>query len=133
MSTKNRKSSNPAKTLIAAKKPGTAKSRKTSTLPVSTDASTEASGLVKVHDMTGWACVSLPTAVHDILGEEEYRSLLTALEGHFMTMIIRGPNDIIYLDMPFMVFGADSASASSQSEVTPPAQAKPTRKKASRN
>ena len=133
MSTKNRNPSSPAKAPIAAKKLETSKSRKTPTLPVSTDASAEGSGLVRVHDLTGWACVSLPTAVHDILGEEEYRSLLTALEGHIMTMIIRGPNDIIYLDMPLMVFGSNSALASSQSEVPPPAQAKPTRKKASRD
>ncbi len=53
--------------------------------------------LVRIHDLTGFVAVSIPPELRQILGEEEYDSHIKEVETYEMTLIIRVPNDVIYL------------------------------------
>jgi hypothetical protein len=111
MSTKNRKSSTPAKT--------TAPVLKTSTSTGPTDkpdpanvaaASAVDTPLVRIHDVTGQAVLYFPKAMRDILGKEGYESARAAVEASLMTIILRGPNDVICVELPLYVIDADKIS-----------------------
>lgn len=53
--------------------------------------------LARIHDLTGFAAVSIPPELRQILGEEEYENHIKQIESYEMVMIIRVPNDVVYL------------------------------------
>lgn len=53
--------------------------------------------LARIHDLTSYAAVSIPPELRQILGEEEYESHIKRIENHEIVMIIRVPNDVVYL------------------------------------
>jgi len=53
--------------------------------------------LARIHDLTGFVAVSIPPELRQILGEEEYDSHIKEIETYEMTLIIRVPNDVVYL------------------------------------
>lgn len=57
---------------------------------------------VLVHDLIGSAVIALPLELKAIVGDEAFKDLLAELENHVMTVIIRRPGHIIYVDAQFM-------------------------------
>lgn len=53
--------------------------------------------LARIHDLTSFTAVSIPHELRQILGEEEYESHIKQIENLEMVMIIRVPNDVVYL------------------------------------
>ncbi len=53
--------------------------------------------LARIHDLTSFAAVSIPHELRQILGEEEYERHIKEIENHELVMIIRVPNDVVYL------------------------------------
>ena len=53
--------------------------------------------LARIHDLTSFAAVSIPPELRQILGEEEYENQIKQIENYEMVMIIRVPNDVVYL------------------------------------
>lgn len=83
--------------------------------------------------MLGTVVLLLPQALRDLLGEEAYRDCVDAAQNHAMTLIVRSPDDVIYVDLPVFVIDGKSSTESSQPAVKPSANAKPAAKKAGRN
>lgn len=73
-----------------------ATSKRNSSKPSQTPAADQ-SRLARIHDLTSYAAVSIPPELRQILGEEEYESHIKQIESHEMVMIIRVPNDVVYL------------------------------------
>lgn len=133
MSTKSRKRSKPAKSTVPSSKPSTTPSRKT--LPSTDSPSSPAAkpSLVRMHDLSSGACIFLPVALRDILGEEDYQTSVTALESQTLTLIVRGSDDVIYVELSVTVLDDARTSSSTSLLTTAPVKTKPARKKAGRS
>ena len=51
-----------------------------------------------VHDLVGGAMVALPRELKEIVGDEAFKDILADFANHVMTVIIRRPGHIIYIN-----------------------------------
>ena len=66
-----------------------------------------------VHDLVGGAVIALPVELKEIVGDEAFKDILADFANHVMTVIIRRPGHIIYIDA---ILNAQELSADRQSE-----------------
>jgi hypothetical protein len=100
--------------------------------------STEAN-LVRIHDLTGACLMSIPPELRVLLGDEAYESYMSQLKQVEVTLIIRSPHDVVYIEMPILTLKARPDSMQIQAAVNaliepgsePKSQAKPATKRSS--
>lgn len=51
-----------------------------------------------VHDLVGGAVIALPVELKEIVGDEAFKEILADFANHVMTVIIRRPGHIIYIN-----------------------------------
>ena len=66
-----------------------------------------------VHDLVGGAVIALPVELKEIVGDEAFKDILADFANHVMTVIIRRPGHIIYIDA---ILNAQELSAGRQPE-----------------
>ena len=57
----------------------------------------------RVHDLSGIVCLGLSAELRTIFDEEAIQEIVSDLESRVMTVIIRRPSDIAYLDLQVVV------------------------------
>ena len=82
---------------------------------------------VRVHDLSGIVCVGLSAELHTIFGDEDYQESVSALESKEMTVIIRGPGDIVYIHLQLVT--RDLGGTVSQASKPPKSSARQSRSK----
>lgn len=60
--------------------------------------------LVRIHDLTSFAIFSLPEALRQIFGDEWYDHQVRELQDTELVLVLRGPQDVLYLRMPLLTF-----------------------------
>ena len=70
----------------------------------------------RVHDLTGIVCLGLSAELRTIFDEEAIQKIVSDLESRVMTVIIRRPGDIAYLDLQVVTcdLGGPKSKASKQ-------------------
>ena len=71
----------------------------------------------RVHDLSGIVCLGLSAELRTIFDEEAIQEIVSDLESRVMTVIIRRPGDIAYLDLQVVVtreLGDPKSKASKQ-------------------
>ena len=59
---------------------------------------------VRIHDLTSFAIFSLPEAARQIFGDEWYDRQVRELRDTELVLVLRGPQDVVYLRMPLLTF-----------------------------
>ena len=70
----------------------------------------------RVHDLSGIVCLGLSAELRTIFDEEAIQEIVSDLESRVMTVIIRRPGDIAYLDLHVVTcdLGGPKSKASKQ-------------------
>jgi hypothetical protein len=106
--------------------------------PAAAPASTEAN-LVRIHDLRGTCLMSIPPELRALLGDKAYESYMSELEQVEVTLIIRTPHNVVYIEMPIVTLKARpdpmqiqaAVNAQIQPGSEPKSQAKPAAKRSS--
>lgn len=84
--------------------------------------------LSRLHDLTGLVLVSLPTELQGIIGEEAHQRCIADIQGCEMVLIVREPNDVVYIRLPLVVLSPPptgiALSADGRLNFIPPAKSK---------
>ena len=83
---------------------------------------------VRVHDLSGIVFVGLSAELHAIFDDEDYQEIVSAMESKVMTVIIRSPGDIAYLQL--QVVTRDLGDLVSKAPEQPKSSARQPRSKA---
>ena len=73
--------------------------------------------LVRIHDLMGRTAIRIPAELRAILGDEAYERNLEELNYYEITMIVRQPNDVVYLRMPVVAVSFEQSHPASQQPV----------------
>ena len=85
--------------------------------------------VARVHDLSGIVCLGLSAELRTIFDEEAIQEIVSDLESRVMTVIIRRPGDIAYLDLQVVVT-RDLGGSVSQASKQPKSSARQPRNKA---
>ena len=83
---------------------------------------------VRVHDLSGIVCVGLSAELHTIFDQETIQEIVSDMESRVMTVIIRRPGDIAYLNL--QVVTLDLGGPLSKASKQPKSSARQPRSKA---
>ena len=84
--------------------------------------------VARVHDLSGIVCLGLSAELRTIFDEEAIQEIVSDLESRVMTVIIRRPGDIAYLDL--QVVTSDLGGPKSKASKQPKSSARQPRSKA---
>lgn len=71
--------------------------------PASGPAKSTAAELVRLHDLSGVAVFYLPAQLREILGAQLLSQQLDDLRRTEITLIVRTPGEVIYVDLPLLI------------------------------
>lgn len=95
-------------------KPIAASAKSATTPPPASDPAQSTAGeLVRLHDLSGVAVFYLPAQLREILGAQLLSQQLDDLRRTEITLIVRTPGEVIYVDLPLLIqtLPAESAAA----------------------
>lgn len=84
--------------------------------------------VARVHDLSGTVCLGLSAELRTIFDEDAIQEIVSDLESRVMTVIIRRPGDIAYLEL--QVVTCDLGDPVSQASKQPKSSARQPRSKA---
>ena len=85
-------------------KPNAASAKSATTPPLASDPANSTAGeLVRLHDLSGVAVFYLPAQLREILGAQLLSKQLDDLRRTEITLIVRTPSEVIYVDLPLLI------------------------------